>query len=377
MQTVVRPFVATSVALIGASVITVAPVAPFAPAVAPQSQVTGTHMPSVQLSASVAEIFTLPAFRQYILNRIDDLFTLGVGLGRSAAALGESLVQIPAMVRTVTQQVLAGDLLGALTTLEASIVGTVVAVGEPTLAAIIERRQRNLAVQQALQVAVPEALFDVVGGFGRGADEIARAFIIAGQDLVDAVLPFDLGEVVDALVNGTRLVVQSFVDGGQHVVDGIVSAQETLAAALRAQPTPPSATALTTDIASPQVHQSPNTARLVVGLTTDTTDLSGASDIETSFVSSDSTEGTVSLARNETPDVDEDNIEIPIEDEPATTVTDDELAAEFEASEDESAASQDEAAASEVDPTAEDDKSTLDGDRGQPHAEPPNTDTEE
>src|SRR5258705_9122204 len=43
-----------------------------------------------------------------------------------------------------------------------------VAIGQPTLDAIIERRQRYLAVQQALQVDGPQAFVSVVGGFGRG-----------------------------------------------------------------------------------------------------------------------------------------------------------------------------------------------------------------
>ena len=47
---------------------------------------------------------------------------------------------IPSTLATVTQEVRSGDLLGALTTIETAVVGSVVAVGEPTLAAMIERR---------------------------------------------------------------------------------------------------------------------------------------------------------------------------------------------------------------------------------------------
>ena len=70
------------------------------------------HMPAVQLTASVADIFTFPAFRQYLLNRIDDVVTLGVGLAGSAAGLGQSIVALPSTLVTATQQVLTGDLLG-------------------------------------------------------------------------------------------------------------------------------------------------------------------------------------------------------------------------------------------------------------------------
>jgi hypothetical protein len=188
MHAAVRPWVTTGVALVSGAVIAVTPVAPPPPALTPQAHIPEVHLPAVQLSASIADIFTFPAFRQYILNQINDLVTLGVGLGGSAAGLGQSIALIPETLRTVTQQVLSGDLLGALTTIEVALVGSIVAIGEPTLDAIIQRRQRILAVQQALQVAVPQAFFDVVGGVGLGLDEVARAFIVAGQGLVDAVL---------------------------------------------------------------------------------------------------------------------------------------------------------------------------------------------
>jgi hypothetical protein len=243
MHTVLRPWITTGVALVGASVIAVTPVAPPPPALVPQMHIPQVQMPSVELTASIADIFTFPAFRQYIVNQIDDLVTLGVGLADAGVALGQSIALIPETLRTVTQQVLSGDLLGALTTIEVALVGSIVAVGEPILDAIIERRQRVLAVSQALQQAVPEAFFDVVGGVGRGLDTVVRAFIVAGQDLVDAVLSLNLGNIVNSLVNGTTLVLGSLVDGGQQVVDGIVSAQQTIATALAAQPAPVSATA--------------------------------------------------------------------------------------------------------------------------------------
>ena len=260
MHTAVRPWITTGVALVGASVIAVTPIAPPPPALVPQVQVPEVRMPAVQLSASIADIFTFPALRQFVLNRIDDIATLSVGFAGSAAGLGQSIAQLPSTLATITQQVLTGDLLGALTTIETYLVGSIVAIGEPTLAAIIERRQRYLAVREALQVAVPAAIIDVVGGVGLGLDTVARAFIVAGQDLVDAVLSFSPGAIVSALVNGTTLVVGSFVEGGQHVVDGIVSAQQTIATALAAEPDP-TMTTFSAKVASPDVTDVPDLSR--------------------------------------------------------------------------------------------------------------------
>jgi len=260
MHTAVRPWVTTGVALIGASVIAVTPVASPPQALVPQVHLPELHMPAVQLSASIADIFTFPALRQYVLNRIDDIVTLGAGFAGSAAGLGQSIVAIPSTLVTATQQVLSGDLLGALTTVQNYLVGSLVAVGQPTLDAIIERRQRFLAVAEALQVAVPQAFFSVVGGFGSAADTVLRAFIVAGQDLVDAVLSFSPGAIVSALVDGTTLVLGSFIEGGQQVVDGIVSAQQTLATALAAQPGA-AATAVSASITSTAVADVPDLSR--------------------------------------------------------------------------------------------------------------------
>lgn len=257
----VRPFATASVALVGASVIALAPVAPPPQALAPDVHVPAAPLPAVELSAAVIDIFTFPAFRQFVLNQIDDLVTLGVGLGGSAAGLGQSIALIPSTLVTATQQVLSGDLLGALTTVETYLVGSIVAIGAPTLAAIIERRERVLAVQQALQLAVPSAFFDVVGGLGQGLDEVARAFIVAGQNLVDAVLSFSPGAIISALVDGTSLVLGSFVSGGQHVVDGIVSAQQTIATALAAQPAPAAATTFSANVSTGEATDVPDLSR--------------------------------------------------------------------------------------------------------------------
>ena len=281
MHAAVRPWVTSGVALVGASVIAVTPLAPPPPTFAPQVHIPEVQMTAVQLSASIVDIFTFPALRQFVLNRIDDIVTLGVGFAGSAAGLGHSIAVLPSTLVTVTQQVLSGDLLGALTTVETYLVGSIVAVGGPTLAAIIERRQRYLAVREALQLAVPQAIVDVVGGFGGGVDTVLRAFIVAGQNLVDAVLSFSPGAIVSAIVDGTTSVLGSFAEGGQQVVDGIVSAQQTIATALAAQPDP-TATAFSAKVASPDATAVPDlsrkTAMVAVNPSTDTTTTADTAD---------------------------------------------------------------------------------------------------
>src|SRR5690348_10313747 len=127
--TSVRPWVTTGIALIGASAIAVTPIAPPPPALAPQVHIPQVQMPNVELSASILDIFTFPALRQYVLNQIDYAVTLGVGLAGSAAGLGQSITALPSTLVTATQQLLNRDPLGALTTAETYLVGSIVAVG--------------------------------------------------------------------------------------------------------------------------------------------------------------------------------------------------------------------------------------------------------
>jgi hypothetical protein len=242
MQTALRPWITSGIALVGASVIVIAPVAPPPPVEVAVAHVPSVHLPAVQLSASILEIFTFPAFRQYFLNYAVDLVTLGVGVAQASANLGQAIGLLPETLRLLTQQLLTLDLQGALTTIETALIGTVVAVGAPLLDALITVRERSAAVQLAMVSAVPRAILGAGAAVLDAIDGVLRASIAGGQEIVDAVLTLNLGNILDALVNATGNFLGSFVDGGQIIVDGIVFAQQTIATAL-ATPAPPAAAA--------------------------------------------------------------------------------------------------------------------------------------
>ena len=109
-----------------------------------------------------------------------------------------------------------------------------------TLGAIIERRERYLAVQAALQTAVPTAIVEFGAGVVAAIDVVARAAIEGGTIVADTVLDGDFGNLPGAFVEGTAVFLASFGDAGQALIDGTAAAQETLADALAA--TPPSDT---------------------------------------------------------------------------------------------------------------------------------------
>ena len=239
-QAAVRPWVTSGIALVSAGVIAVAPVS-VTPA--PTTHVPGVYVPSVQipavdLQASIIDILTIPAFRQYVRNQMNDYATWGIGFAEAGANLGRAIGLLPETLVVLTQQLLSLDLQGALTTIETALVGTVVAVGAPILDSIITVRERSLAVQLALQSAVPDAFIGATAAVLGAIDGVLRASIAGGQEVVDAVLTLNLGNIVDAFVSATQGFLGSFVDSGQDIIDGIVFAQQTIAAAL-ATPAPP------------------------------------------------------------------------------------------------------------------------------------------
>ncbi|SEH86114.1 hypothetical protein SAMN04489835_4993 [Mycolicibacterium rutilum] len=252
MPTTARPLFSTGMALLSASAIVIAPIAPVPEtAVAAPVHAAAPLAPPLQLTASIADILTFPVLREYIINQITDLATWGVGFAEAGVNLTQAIGLLPETLRLLTQQLVSLDLQGALTTIETALVGTVAAVGLPVLDALITVRERNLAVQLALQSAVPEAVIGFGAALFGAVDGVLRASISGGQEVVDAILTFDLGNIVTAFVDATRDFLGSFAEGGQDIVDGIVFVQQTIATAL-ATPAPTTGIAETEELSFAQ-----------------------------------------------------------------------------------------------------------------------------
>ncbi|MEO3757280.1 hypothetical protein ABGB19_03180 [Mycobacterium sp. B14F4] len=217
-------------------------VAPITPVTAPPdvpvavAKVRSVTLPDVQLAASVADIFTFPILRQYVINEVGD-FLVQIGAWTQAGAnLAEVIGAVPETLRLLTQQLLSLDLLGALDTISTALVGSIAAVGLPFIESSIELSERELARQLALASASPEAFIGLALSFVGAVETVLQASIIGGQQVVDAILTFDLGNIATAFLDATRDFFASFAVGGQILVDGIVFYQQTIAAALAAQP---------------------------------------------------------------------------------------------------------------------------------------------
>ena len=83
----------------------------------------------------------------------------------------------------------------------------------PTLGAIITNRQRVLAVQSALQAAVPTAIVQFGAGIGHAIDGVVRAFITAGQLLVATLRHSTWGQSTP-LDTDSGYVLSSDLSGG-------------------------------------------------------------------------------------------------------------------------------------------------------------------
>ena len=228
---VTRPLATATAALMGAGVIAAAPaLTATAPAI------PRFTAPDIALTSSIFDILTFPVWQQAIANEVEFVAIRAAGLAEAGAGLAESAAQLPAALLTATQQVFSGNALDALTTIETWAFDAGSSTLVPPIAANIEVGQIQLAIQSALLLAQPVAAVEVGAGLFSAFDTVTRSFIVAGQNIVDAVLAFDIGGIVQAVIDGVTGVIGAFGAGGQALVDGIVAAQTTLAAALATRP---------------------------------------------------------------------------------------------------------------------------------------------
>jgi hypothetical protein len=239
METAVRPWFTTGVAVIGASAMALAPIAPTSPSsLAVEVRVaTAAVSRDFQLTAlDLPYILTLPIVRQQIANWVENWTVYLAGLGKAGVGLVDSLLAIPGVTVEIVQQVLTLDFVGAFDTFAAAARDAVIAVGQPLLDSLIWRNQKYYAVQTALYAAVPQAIIAVVNGFLLAGNGVTTALIQGTQDFIGALLTLNLGNIVNAAVDGTKNFIVALGAGAGAIVAGIESAQFGIATALATEP---------------------------------------------------------------------------------------------------------------------------------------------
>jgi hypothetical protein len=261
MEASIRPWYTTGIALVGATAIAMAPIAPItsSPAVDVRAASAAVSR-EFQLNAfELPYILTLPILRQQFVNWAQNWAVYLAGLGKSAVGIGQSVLAIPEVTVQIVQQVLALDFVGAFDTFTSAARNAVIAIGQPLLDSLIWRNQKLLAAQTALEAAVPKAFIDVINGFLVAGNGVVTSLIVGTQDFIGAVLTLNLGNIINAALDGTRNFITALGAGAGAIVAGIESAQFGIATAL-ATPPPPSPFAA--DVSSMSTLSAERTIRL-------------------------------------------------------------------------------------------------------------------
>jgi hypothetical protein len=269
MEASIRPWYTTGIALVGATAIALAPIAPSSPAVDVRAASAAVSR-EFQLNAfELPYILTLPILRQQFVNWAQNWAVYLAGLGKSAVGIGQSVLAIPEVTVQIVQQVLALDFVGAFDTFTSAVRNAVVAIGQPLLDSLIWRNQKLLAAQTALEAAVPKAVIDVVNGFLVAGNGVITSLIVGTQDFIGAVLTLNLGNIINAALDGTRNFITALGAGAGAIVAGIESAQFGIATALA---TPPPASPFAADVSSTSSLAADRTITLARVPSTDTVD---------------------------------------------------------------------------------------------------------
>ena len=242
MQLTMKPYVTVGVALVGASVIAVAPIAPRA----------DLHLPAVNLTASIDNPITVftpvvhaagdliretlqtefadpfPILRQIFANQEYTVRQLLAAVNGGGAALTELVQGLPAALQAAGAILRTGDVNGAIDSLVASglnpILNFITGVTVPLQAAL----ERPFAVGQelvaaafesglALTVALAQTFIGI--GFPVGTTPVLQNFVNVTQSILESIATLDPINVINALQNGVADVLLNTIT---HISDFMV-----------------------------------------------------------------------------------------------------------------------------------------------------------
>ncbi|HEX2214851.1 MAG TPA: hypothetical protein VHH12_15650 [Mycobacterium sp.] len=217
MQVAVRPYLTTGVALVGAGVIAVSPIAPPVPEI----EVPAVHSAPVALTATYAELIdnTLsnlgfigndlfeegiaPILQQIAVNQLTLVQDLGAAVHRLLEA--SNPVGIPATLTTALGQLAAGQIQEAAETLSTGVILAALPLLPPlqvpinNLVAVINLVPQIIPQLGIALISPPLSLFQ-----GTAA---------AIQDVVDDVGAGDLTAVVNAIINAPATILDGVING--------------------------------------------------------------------------------------------------------------------------------------------------------------------
>jgi hypothetical protein len=234
MQLTMKPYVTVGVALVGASVIAVAPIAPRA----------DLHMPSVNLAASIQNPITVftpvvnaagdliretlqaefadpfPILRQIFANQQFTVSKLLAAINGGGAALTELVQGLPAALQAAGAIARTGNINGAIDSLVASGLGPILNFISGVTVPLQEAFERPFAVGQelvaaafesglALTVALAQTFIGI--GFPVGTTPVLQNLISVTESVLKSIGTLNPINIINAVQNGVADVLLNAV----------------------------------------------------------------------------------------------------------------------------------------------------------------------
>src|SRR5271165_1761665 len=249
MHTAVRPYATAGVALVGASVIAVTPLAPplpdihiAAPHVSAAVELTQFVNPITTLvgviTDTVGNLTTLgqqvladpaPILQQVIINQIANAMTLATAAQSSVSALVNLLQGLPAVLQSAFSDLTMGNISGAIDSVFGYLVlGGLLGVGAPLLQGI---STVGTAVGQNIGNAIaaffsPTSLLNLAIAFVHPIFSTESAFSFTAQQLFNAVTTGDFVTAASVLINAPIVLTGAFLNGdptGSPTTSGLLT----------------------------------------------------------------------------------------------------------------------------------------------------------
>ncbi|WP_179469965.1 hypothetical protein [Mycolicibacterium vinylchloridicum] len=244
MNAAVRPYATAGVALVGASVIAISPLAPPLPDT--QAMQRAVSSVSVELSAAVnpienwIQVFQTsaanlgaigqqiadspaPILSQIVANQMAAFEDLKTRLDSSAGTVKLILDGAPNAIATARGQLQSGDIVGAFDTFNNQIVIPLALAGVQTVSDLTRPLVSMVNNFAKAFATVPDAVFQVILPMTFPLVSTINAAVQATQDVYDGVVAGDPAAVINTLVNLPANLVDGFLNGSGTIL-GFINA---------------------------------------------------------------------------------------------------------------------------------------------------------
>lgn len=239
MNAAVRPYATAGVALVGASVIAISPLAPPLPDT--QAMQRAVSSVSVELSAAVnpienwIQVFQTsaanlgaigqqiadspaPILSQIVANQMAAFEDLKTRLDNNAGTVKLILDGAPNAIATARGQLQSGDIVGAFDTFNNQIVIPLALAGVQAVSDLTRPLVSMVNNFAKAFATVPDAVFQVILPMTFPLVSTINAAVQATQDVYDGVVAGDPAAVINTLVNLPANLVDGFLNGSGTIL---------------------------------------------------------------------------------------------------------------------------------------------------------------